>query len=98
MMVQASGIIGANLYVASDAPLYKRGNSIILGIIAMNLVIIYPATYVYYRARNAWKAKRWDALTVEQQSLCKFASLGDEHFTDLNHQIWPLQKTRAARG
>lgn len=40
MFVQASGIIGANIYVASDAPRYEKGNSVLLGIIAFNLVIL----------------------------------------------------------
>ncbi|CEQ39495.1 SPOSA6832_01045 [Sporobolomyces salmonicolor] len=68
IMVQLSAIIGANLYEASDAPRYNRGNSIILGIIAFNLVVLYPGTYFYYKARNAHKAKRWDAMTEEQQA------------------------------
>ncbi|GAA5888267.1 hypothetical protein JCM5296_000255 [Sporobolomyces johnsonii] len=68
IMVQVSAIIGANLYEASDAPRYNRGNSIILGIIAFNLVVLYPGTYFYYKARNAYKAKQWDAMTTEQQA------------------------------
>ncbi|GAA5842271.1 hypothetical protein JCM11251_006766 [Rhodosporidiobolus azoricus] len=68
MAVQASAIIGANLYQADDAPRYPRGNSIILGIVAANLAIVYPGTWAYYRWRNASRAKVWDAMTTEEKS------------------------------
>lgn len=29
---------------------------------------MYPGTWLYYRWRNASKAKKWDALTFEQQT------------------------------
>ncbi|GAA6003850.1 hypothetical protein JCM10207_006435 [Rhodosporidiobolus poonsookiae] len=67
MVNQASGIIGAQLYQPSDAPRYFRGNSIILGIIAFNLLISYPGIYVYYKLRNAHKKRVWDAMTVDEQ-------------------------------
>ncbi|GAA5850504.1 hypothetical protein JCM8547_001896 [Rhodosporidiobolus lusitaniae] len=60
MMVQLSGIIGANLYQADDAPRYFKGNSIILGIVAANLAIVYY--------RNNSRDKIWNAMTVEERS------------------------------
>ncbi|GAA5886066.1 hypothetical protein JCM6882_004251 [Rhodosporidiobolus microsporus] len=68
MFVQVSSIIGSNLYQADDAPRYFRGNSIILGIVAGNLLVIYPATYGYYRWRNAQKEKVWGKMTTEERS------------------------------
>ncbi|GAA5869739.1 hypothetical protein JCM3774_003837 [Rhodotorula dairenensis] len=65
MAVQTSSIIGANIYQASDAPRYKKGNSILLGITALNLLVIYPGVGFYYRWRNAQKSKKWNALSTE---------------------------------
>lgn len=68
--VQVSGAVGANLYQANDAPNYLKANSAIIGIILFNLIIVYPGTALYYKWRNASKAKKWDAMTVDQQSHC----------------------------
>ncbi|KPV74735.1 uncharacterized protein RHOBADRAFT_44255 [Rhodotorula graminis WP1] len=68
MAVQVSAIIGANLYQKSDAPRYKKANSGILGVVCFNLALLYPGTFFYYKARNAWKAKRWNAMTTEEKS------------------------------
>jgi hypothetical protein len=83
MMVQASAMIGANIYVESDSPRYFKANKGLIGVIVFNLVskgngrrrlvlnalqvILYPGTYFYYRWRNAQKAKKWDALSAEQR-------------------------------
>lgn len=71
MFVQASGAIGANLYQANDAPHYPKANTAIIAIILFNLIIVYPATAIYYKRRNASKAKRWDAMSVDEQSHCE---------------------------
>ncbi|GAA5850490.1 hypothetical protein JCM8547_001891 [Rhodosporidiobolus lusitaniae] len=69
MFVQASAIIGANIYQADDnPPYYPKGNTAIIVVIAVNILIVYPGTYAYYRWRNASKAKRWDAMTTEQKA------------------------------
>ncbi|GAA6038163.1 hypothetical protein JCM8097_005772 [Rhodosporidiobolus ruineniae] len=68
MFVQVSGIIGANIYQANDAPRYVKGNTILLGIIALNLVVVYPGTFFYYKWRNAQKAKVWDKMTTEEKA------------------------------
>ncbi|BGP32292.1 hypothetical protein JCM10296v2_004073 [Rhodotorula toruloides] len=67
MAVQTSSIIGANIYQASDAPRYKRGNTILLAIAAWNLVVMYPGIFLYYRARNSYKERKWSAMSVEEQ-------------------------------
>ncbi|GAA5850519.1 hypothetical protein JCM8547_001900 [Rhodosporidiobolus lusitaniae] len=69
MFIQASSIIGANIYQADDSPpFYPRGNSILLGIIAFNLVVTYPFTYFYYRWRNAQKEKVWSAMSTAEKA------------------------------
>ncbi|GAA5886078.1 hypothetical protein JCM6882_004256 [Rhodosporidiobolus microsporus] len=68
MMVQCSGIIGANLYQANDKPRYHRGNTIILGIVAANLAIVYPGTWAYYKWRNGQKEKKWGVMSLEEKS------------------------------
>ncbi|KAK1528238.1 major facilitator superfamily transporter [Colletotrichum paranaense] len=67
MWVQVSGMIGANIYQPSDAPRYFKANKGLLVICIWMCVVQYPFTYFYYRWRNNSKAKKWDAMTPEQQ-------------------------------
>lgn len=71
MAVQASGIIGANLYQASDAPRYFTANKAILGIIFFNFCILYPSVGLYYKKRNESKEKKWSAMDNEQKNHCE---------------------------
>ncbi|KAK9244604.1 major facilitator superfamily domain-containing protein [Lipomyces tetrasporus] len=66
MFCQLSGIISSYIYRADDKPLYHRGNSAILGIIAMNLVV-YAGVKVYYVSRNKIRERKWSALTEEER-------------------------------
>lgn len=68
MCVQICAIISANVYQASDKPRYFKANKALLGVIAFNLVLLYPGTWFYYRYRNRRKAAIWDAYTSEQKS------------------------------
>lgn len=68
MFVQASGIISAQIYVASDAPRYQRGNKILIIICSVNICVLYPATKAYYIWRNRQRAKVWDAMTVGERA------------------------------
>ncbi|KAF8906727.1 allantoate permease [Gymnopilus junonius] len=68
MFVQASSIISSNIYRADDAPQYHRGNSILIGICAFNLIFLYPGTKAYYIWRNRQRDKIWDAMTSEEKS------------------------------
>ncbi|KAF5986602.1 major facilitator superfamily transporter [Fusarium coicis] len=63
MWVQVSGMIGANIYQLSDSPRYFKANT---GLLVICLVQ-YPGTFFYCRWRNNQKAKKWDAMTPEQQ-------------------------------
>lgn len=59
-----------------DAPLYKRGNRALLGIVCMNLVL-YPLVKAYYIYRNKRRDKIWDGMS-EEQRLAYLATTKDE--------------------
>ncbi|KAI1459662.1 MFS general substrate transporter [Annulohypoxylon moriforme] len=67
MWVQVSGMIGANIYQSTDSPRYFKANKGLLVICVWMCLVQYPGTYFYYRWRNNSKAKKWDAMTPEQQ-------------------------------
>ncbi|KAI8650312.1 hypothetical protein NCS57_01364400 [Fusarium keratoplasticum] len=67
MFVQVSGMIGANIYQPDDAPRYFKANKGLLVICIWMCLIQYPGTYFYYSWRNNRKAKKWDAMTTEEQ-------------------------------
>ncbi|KAJ3504079.1 hypothetical protein NLJ89_g8125 [Agrocybe chaxingu] len=69
MFVQTSSIISANIYRKDDAPMYRRGNSYLIGICLFNVAILYPGTKAYYLWRNKQRARRWDAMTSEEKSI-----------------------------
>ncbi|KAH8913557.1 ophD encodes a permease for phthalate transporter [Atractiella rhizophila] len=66
MSVQLGNIVSTQIYRADDAPLYRRGNKILLGINVAS-IFVFLITKVYYIQRNKWKARRWDAMTVEEK-------------------------------
>ncbi|KAG2756320.1 MFS general substrate transporter [Suillus brevipes Sb2] len=66
MFVQAGAIVYANIYRADDAPLYKRGNLILIIICSANIVI-YILTYFFYRSINRHKEQQWNKMTVKEQ-------------------------------
>ncbi|KXH65659.1 phthalate transporter [Colletotrichum salicis] len=66
MFVQTDGIISSNIYRSDDAPLYKRGNRSLLGIVCMNLVL-YPLVKAYYVYRNKRRDRVWDGMSEEQR-------------------------------
>lgn len=49
-----------------DAPLYKRGNRSLLGIVCMNLVL-YPLVKAYYVYRNKRRDRIWEGMSEEQR-------------------------------
>jgi hypothetical protein len=69
MFVQASAIIYAQIYQASDAPRYRRGNRTLIAINCVNILFMYPATKAYYIWRNRQKAKIWDAMSAEDRQI-----------------------------
>ncbi|KAI0883073.1 MFS general substrate transporter [Annulohypoxylon maeteangense] len=66
MFLQAGVIISSNIYRSDDAPLYRRGNSILLGILVFNLVL-YVLAKTYYVWRNRERDRKWNAMTSEER-------------------------------
>ncbi|KAI0123939.1 major facilitator superfamily domain-containing protein [Xylariales sp. AK1849] len=66
MFLHAGVIISSNIYRADDAPLYRRGNSILIGIACLNLVL-YTLAKLYYVRRNKARDSKWQAMTPEEQ-------------------------------
>lgn len=64
--VQLGNIISANIYRADDAPLYRRGNLVLLCINILAILLFIFAKF-YYIARNRWKERQWEALSEEQR-------------------------------
>ncbi|BGP42181.1 hypothetical protein JCM10450v2_006271 [Rhodotorula kratochvilovae] len=67
MACQTANIIGSQIYQASDAPRYFKGNTVLLAIACFNVFILYPFIFWYYGARNAYKERKWNAMTVQEQ-------------------------------
>jgi hypothetical protein len=67
MAVQASQIIGSNIYQANDAPRYVKGNIVLLVICGVCLVL-YPLTYFFYRGINKRRDAKWDNMTEQEKS------------------------------
>lgn len=76
MCVQTSGIIAANIYQEDDAPRYRRGNHVLLSLLFLNIAL-YLGTKAYYVQRNAWRARRWSAMS-EGERLAYVATTSDE--------------------
>ncbi|PWZ02404.1 MFS general substrate transporter [Testicularia cyperi] len=66
MHVQAAGLIGSNIYRSHDAPYYRRGNRILIGIMVANGFLFLLAK-AYYVLRNRSKAKKWNALSIHEK-------------------------------
>lgn len=62
--VQLGNIISANIYLASDKPLYHKGNDHLLIINGLVIFLFFFAK-AYYVTRNRFRDKKWNAMTVE---------------------------------
>ncbi|KAI1391690.1 MFS general substrate transporter [Hypoxylon trugodes] len=66
MFLQSGVIISSNIYRSDDAPLYRRGNSVLIGILSLNLVL-YALAKTYYVWRNRVRDRKWNSMTAEEQ-------------------------------
>jgi predicted MFS family arabinose efflux permease len=66
MMVQLGNIVSSNIYRANDAPYYRKGNKILIGIACLNLVL-YAIAKVYYLWKNKKRERIWNSWTEEQR-------------------------------
>lgn len=66
IMVQLGSIISSNIYTADDAPLYRRGNKVLIGICVFD-IFLFIGVKAYYIWRNKSKAKIWDAMTEDEK-------------------------------
>lgn len=66
MCVQASSIIGSNIYRTDDKPRYVRGNTILLVLNGFALLAFVGAIY-YYKWRNATREAIWSRMTDEER-------------------------------
>ncbi|KAK9460669.1 major facilitator superfamily domain-containing protein [Lipomyces oligophaga] len=67
MFCQLSGIITSYVYRADDKPLYHRGNTVLIGLGCMSMVV-YILVKFYYIYRNQYRDKIWNAMTEEEQN------------------------------
>jgi hypothetical protein len=68
MCIQTSGIIAANIYREDDAPRYERGNRVLLLVVIIN-IFLYLGTKVYYVKRNAYRDRKWGAMTNDEKMI-----------------------------
>lgn len=66
MICQASSVIASQIYREDDKPFYRRGNKVLLGLVAWN-VLMTIFVKVYYLWRNKSKEKIWSDMTAEQK-------------------------------
>ena len=64
--MQLASIVGQNIYRADDAPLYFRGNRVLIGICCMNMALFLLCKF-YYVARNKYKKGKWEAMSDSEK-------------------------------
>ncbi|KAF2768124.1 putative MFS transporter [Teratosphaeria nubilosa] len=67
MTIQASNVIGSNIYRDKDKPLYHRGNDALIALDVFGLVLFY-ATKGYYVWTNRRRERRWAAMDEVQRA------------------------------
>ena len=67
MTVQMGNIISSNIYRANDKPLYHRGNTVLI-CIDIVAILLFLIAKVYYTYRNRSRAATWEAMTEEERT------------------------------
>ncbi|CCH47013.1 putative membrane protein [Wickerhamomyces ciferrii] len=99
MFSQAGGIISANIYRPDDKPLYKRGNTDLIGI-AFGTLAACVIGRQYYIFRNKQKDKIWESFTDEEKEkyILETTDEGQLHFNNpielclMGHDIEPIKQ------
>ncbi|RHZ63456.1 uncharacterized protein CDV56_108631 [Aspergillus thermomutatus] len=66
LCMQLGNIVGNNIYRGDDKPQYRRGNSVLVGMNVLALVL-FVFTKVYYVLRNRYRDRVWAGMTEEEQ-------------------------------
>ena len=85
MSVQVATIISSQIYRNDDKPYYYRGNKVLLGILAWNVVLFIGAK-IYYTKVNERRDKIWNSWTREER-LRYLATTKDEGNKRLNFRF-----------
>ena len=54
------------IYRDDDKPMYRRGNRVLIGICAYNMVL-FISTKLFYMYHNKKRAKIWDAMSSKER-------------------------------
>ncbi|KAJ9620287.1 hypothetical protein H2203_008052 [Taxawa tesnikishii (nom. ined.)] len=66
MSVQTASVVASQIYRTGDKPYYYRGNKVLLGITAWNIVL-FCAAKAYYTVKNNQREKIWNDWTKEER-------------------------------
>ncbi|QIW97774.1 hypothetical protein AMS68_003292 [Peltaster fructicola] len=66
MTVQASNIIGSNIYRDDDKPYYYRGNRVLIGICVAN-IFLFVGAKLFYVLINRHRERTWNAMSREEK-------------------------------
>ncbi|KAF2771244.1 MFS general substrate transporter [Teratosphaeria nubilosa] len=66
MCVQTSSIVASEIYRADDAPMYRRGNKVLIGICVYN-IFLFVGAKVFYVWTNSKRERLWNAMTKEER-------------------------------
>jgi len=67
MFVQASNVIGSNIYRTGDKPLYRTGNKVLLGLVTYNFFLFIGAK-LFYVWRNKVRDRRWNQMSEAEKA------------------------------
>lgn len=66
MAVQTGSVISSQIYRADDRPYYYRGNKVLLGLVAWNVVLFISAK-IYYETKNKSRDEKWNSMSREER-------------------------------